>query len=69
MVERDALKKQLEEAKSGANMKENDERLRNLTMLVNNFKIKQEESTLEYEREVKKLSSEIASLQLRNSQV
>lgn len=31
-------------------------------MLVNSFKIKQEESNLEYEREVKKLSSDLATL-------
>ena len=37
--------------------------------MVNKFKIKQEESTLQYEREVQKLSSEIASLQMRNSQL
>ena len=38
-------------------------------MMVNNFKIKQEESTMDYEREVKQLSNEIASLQFRNTQM
>lgn len=38
-------------------------------MLVNNFKIKQEESMLDYEREVKQLSGDIASLKIRNDQI
>lgn len=47
-AERDSLGRQLEASRGGAASKESDERMTNLTMLVKNFKIKQEESTLEY---------------------